>query len=67
MSWDEWEALEWWEQYSLIYGLREEGGVGQEPGSVPNRPPEQSAKTEKDQALQGIGVRVRTVEGKADW
>ena len=66
MSWDEWEQLEWWEKYSLIEGLREEGKVGNEPGQVPQAP-DQSAKTEKDQALQGIGVRVRSVEGKADW
>lgn len=68
MTWDEWDNLEWWEQYSLIEGLRAEGTVQGSSEAGPPTPQQQvPAKTAADQSLQSIGVQVRTVQGKADW
>jgi hypothetical protein len=57
MSWAEWEETSWWEQYSLIEGLRQEGILDSE----------QRPETADKGSLQGIGIKVRAIEGKADW
>jgi hypothetical protein len=53
---DKWDEMPWWEQYTYIEGLRAEGII-------------QSDQDGSDgaQELQSTGVKVRAIEGKADW